>query len=506
MEDKNKLLAKQQLWERGVLVWKLDSCQRRIYYLFNNTKFKRITVSSSRRIGKSFTLLVIALEQALSKPGSQIKYAASTQKAVREIIHPTLQKILEDCPLYIKPTFDRHSGAYIFPNGSRIVVAGLNDGNAESLRGTDMHLGIVDEAGFVDRLKYAVNSILFPQTTTTKGRMILCSTPPVSSNHEFADYMKQAQMEGSFVKKTIYDWYNETRNDPVEFRDRITAETIEDMKQAVGGEFSSDWRREYMVEMIIDAETAIFPEFDAKLKSEIIVANPRPAKYDPYVSLDFGWGDYHAVLFAFLDFKRNKLVIEDELFVQGKTTNTQKLSNMIKEKELELWGDPNQFGVAPYLRIADDDMITLNDMQQLHNLTFLPTKKDNRDVSVNEARIRIGSGDVEINPRCEKLIFQLETGTWAKGRDGQVKRTFTRQKNVGHHDLLDALIYLIRNVQWHKNPYPHGWNQSKDDFISPMRTNTLPDSHQVIKNIFSKKNNQPSTSKILRDLLKNRNK
>lgn len=480
--------AIKRLWHSGILTWKLDSSQRKIYETFKKSTSRLTVVSASRRIGKTTTLLVIALEYALQNPDVQIKYGAPTAKMVKKMIEPTLKMLMMDCPKELMPRYDRNEGVYIFKNGSKLFVEGLSEGNAENLRGTAMNLGIVDEAGFVPDLKYIINGILLPQALTTKGKIVIASTPPISSEHDFVDYMREAQLMGSFIRKTIYDYLEDVKNDPPHFRDRITPEIVEEFKAASGGAESSNWRREYICEILTSDDVAIVPEFSAKLKEDIVKKAQLPPHYDSYVSLDIGYTDFHAALFAYYDFKRNKLVIQDELLIQGRNTNSKKLAEEILKKEKALWSDPID-GVAktPYMRIADDDMVTLNDLQQLHGITFIPTKKDNREASINELRIRLAGGYIEIDPRCENLLLQLEAGTWAKARDGSIKTTFSRSEKLGHLDLLAAMVYLVRNVHWNKNPYPAGYGM-EGLFRSPREGDSkLSNSAKTIKDIFVRK-------------------
>ena len=485
--DELKKAAIEKLWYLGRLEWKLDSCQRKLYQTFKDSTYRITVFSASRRIGKTTTLLVLALEYALQNPDVQIKYGAPTAKMVKKMVEPTLKMLMQDCPKDLRPRYDRNEGVYIFKNGSKLFIEGLNEGNAENLRGTAMNLGIVDEAGFVGDLRYVVGSILLPQALTTKGKLVIASTPPISPEHDFVTYMREAQINGSFIKKTIYDYLEDVKNDPYHLRTRITPEIVEEFMIASGGKDSTEWRREYQCEILVDAQAAIFPEFNTKLKADVVVQSARPPFFDSYVSLDIGYNDFHAVLFAYYDFKRNKLVIEDEIFIQGRNTNSELLANSIKAKERALWhdeqtGDP----IKPYLRVADDDMITLNDLQQLHGILFIATKKDNKEGAVNEARVRLSGGYIEINPRCEKLILQLESGIWGSHRDGSLKTSFARTPTLGHFDLLDALIYLVRNVQWSKNPYPAGFGYD-NLFLSPKRSDVLSNNAQTIKDLFVRK-------------------
>jgi hypothetical protein len=53
-----------------------------------------------------------------------------------------------------------------------------------------------------------------------------------------------------------------------------------------------------------------------------------------------------------------------------------------------------------------------------------------------------------IHPRCAELIQQLETTIWNN------QRTSYERNKYGHGDLLDALVYLVRNIDRNRNPYP----------------------------------------------------
>jgi len=441
--------AVEKLWSLGQVSWKLDSCQKKLYNTFKSTTYKTTVFTASRRIGKTTTLLTLALEHALQNPNSQVKYGAPTAKMVKKMIEPTLKMLMADCPSHLKPKYDRNEGVYNFKNGSKLFIEGLNEGNAENLRGTALDLGIVDEAGFVDDLKYVIGSILLPQALTTKGKLVLASTPPVSPEHDFVQiYMLDAQMNNAYIKKTIYDYLEDVKNDPPHLKNRITLVELEAIKAATGGGESVAFRREYLCETVTDSDTAIIPEFDDALKTKIVKDSPMPEQFESYVSMDIGYEDFHAVLFAYYDFVRNKLVIQDEIIIKGRDTNTEKLSKAIKQKEHQLW--INSFGEvkSPYLRVCDDDMVTIKDLTELHGLYFTPAKKDGKQAAVNEVRIRLVGDYIEINPRCANLITQLESGIWANFRDGSLKTTFARTRESGHFDLIDALVYMVRHVNW----------------------------------------------------------
>jgi hypothetical protein len=438
------------LWRKGILTWKLDSCQKHLYNTFKNAKYRKTVFNCSRRLGKSYTLLVIAFETALSAPNMQIKYACPTAVMAQKVILPITREILKDCPTDLIPKYVRSEKSFTFANGSVIQIEGTDEGNAEKLRGTASHLSILDEAGFMDDLMYVINDVLMPQALTTNGKMLMASTPPRSSGHPYIQLMHEAQKHGTFIKKTIMDAMEDIKNDPPHFKNRITPEIVEEFKMNYGGDLSPTWQREFMCMVQTDQLRAVLPEFTESTEKAIVVEWPKPARFDSYVSMDLGFIDFTGILFGYYDFKNAKLIIEDELLLNGHEVTTKAIAEQVRAKEQALWTDPQtQIFKEPYFRVSDDDLITLNDLQKLHGLRFIPTKKDGLELAVNQVRMMIGAQQIIIHPRCINLIFQAKAATWAKNR-----RTFDRSEESGHYDLIAALIYMVRNVQFQKNPYP----------------------------------------------------
>jgi hypothetical protein len=445
----SKSMAIAMLWNQGVLTWKLDTVQKDLYAAYKTAKHKTLVWSCSRRSGKSYALCVIALEQCLQKPNSIVKFIAPSQKHVKMIIRPLLKKLLNDCPPELRPDFRTADNIYRFPNGSEIQLAGTDNGHAESLRGGDSHICIVDEAGFCDDLEYIVESILIPTTTTTRGKIILSSTPPKSFDHPFVDFMEEAELEGRFVKKTIYDCLG----------NRITMEIIKELIEEMGGEHTPAFKREYMCELIPDEEAVVVPEFTADRQKDIIKEWPTPPFRDLYVAADIGFRDLTVFLFAYYDFRAAKIVVEDEIVMNGAKMDTDVLAKSIIKKERDIWTNKVTGELLkPYLRVCDNNLILINDLQQLHKLTFFPVQKDDAEAALNNMRIFLKEGRIIINPKCVTLINHLKYAKWNKQRS-----SFARSKDHGHYDAVDALKYLVRSVQLGKNPYPQGFGMGSGE-------------------------------------------
>jgi hypothetical protein len=176
--------------------------------------------------------------------------------------------------------------------------------------------------------------------------------------------------------------------------------------------------------------------------------------------MDIGGSDLTAVVFGYYDYLNATLVIEDE-YVVGKEVNTKDLAEAIKKIETTLWVNPIDMSpVPPYMRVADNNnLILLTDLQRDHGITFIPTRKDNREAAINSLDVAIGSKKIIINPKCKHTIYHAKFAEWNNQRTKfkNLKDSPSGEIKGGHADALAALIYLHRNIIKSKNPYPNGY-------------------------------------------------
>lgn len=466
--------AREQCWRDGDLSWKLDDDQQadseKLWSVHDD-----FMAAISRQRGKSHWACVEALAFGLRFPGCGIGYVAKTLKHTNTIVEPRFRTILTDCPEDIRPEFDTQKGFWTFPNGSRIYVAGTDNKHYEKLRGPTLHFLVKDEAGFFDDYE-EVDAAVAPTLTTTRGICLEISSPPETVGHPFESRFRAAQGRGRFAQRSIY---GHPRMTPEEVETFIAKEagkramSVEEFKR------TTYFRREFLAEFVTEETRAVVPGWNQEREKECVREYARPEFFDGYVGLDLGFGDPHAALFAFVDFAAHKLVVEDELLLRH--ANTEKLADALKAKEAEVWGSNKWAGTLrgardvlelpeylqeatadgappqPYLRVGDNDPLALADLQQKHRLTFLPTAKDEKHLQLDLLDILVRRGDIVIHPRCKGLIRQLYTTVWNRPRTSY-------ERAAGEHgDLIDALVYLVRNVRWHKDPRPPGYGVRHDD-------------------------------------------
>jgi len=410
------------------------------------------------------------MELCIKKPRALVKFSQPTQKMIRTNVLVDFYRLIEDCPKDIKPKFNGKDNVIEFPNGSQIQLAGTDGGNAESLRGGSCDLALIDEAGFCDNLTYIIQSIIGPTTDTTGGKMILASTTPPNAEHEFIERMKVAAIKDALIVRTVKDALEFSKQDEEPIIDQHRYNKILNDRYN-GNEQDSAFQTEYMCKIQNNNNSTVVPEFTDDYEQDCVVPWHRPDFCDKYVAMDIGFVDYTFVLFAFYDFQNGVVVIEDELIMNGPTMTTDALADSIKEREKNLWYNKRTGQEEkPTLRVSDNNLIVINDLNRLHQLYFMPTQKDNRDMQINQLRMLIQSNRVIIHPRCKTLVQHLKHASWDKTR-----KDFKRSEAHGHYDGVMALCYLIRNIDMNRNPYPNGYKYygiSPDDLF----INEIPES------------------------------
>lgn len=445
-------------WRLGELSWKLDANQESIYQQIHSCGRKRFVLNCSRRIGKSFLMVLIAIEAGLKHRKWKIKFAASTADDLEEIILPLFEEILTDCPEDLKPKWKAQKQKYVFPStGSEIKLSGCDNRlKANRLRGTAANLVIIEEAGSIPELTYVVRSVLAPQLISTGGMMLFASTPPDSPGHEFVSIAETARRTGAYAHRTIFDCPRYSKEQVDEFiREEAGDMPVEEYLQ------TEDFRREFLAEFLTDPTRAVLKyatQDVLKRCVELYLKLQRPSHFVAYEGMDVGWSpDWTAVLFGYWHHLERVLVIEREIILRRMSTD--ELATKVKAVEVELFGPtrqtPQGHGAKEPRRWSDYDARLLFELADKSGLVFSPTAKDDRDTAIdNLNRMLPGYNDrLAISETgCPVLLEQMRDAIWNKGRTD-----FARTKKHGHFDALAGLIYLSRNIVRDENPVPAGF-------------------------------------------------
>lgn len=474
--DPEEIALTREAWTAGQLAWKLRPYQYDIYETIwdlidrlrnaepSETEFRVGAVVASRKIGKSFLESLISFEFGFRYPGSIIHIAAPTAVNAREIFLTEFRQLLTDCPVDLRPRpkgIDQH---WYFPNGSSIVIKGV-DKNPDGLRGPSSHLNFVDEAAYVTRLQYVVDSILYPMTVNTRGPTILCSTLNQSPNAEFNEYAKRCRALGQAETVSIY-------------QAGFTPQQIAAEKNAVN---ESTWKIEYECEEGRDANMTVVPEWLPAVAEGLTEAAPEYPQFDTsyippgaywqrFTAVDFGTSDNTVMLTGYYDFSASILWITQEGLLQGAAVTAGNIARVIKNLETaDNEERPRSISAPEIARFGDHDIPMLQSLQTDQHLAIQSiSKAAGLEGMVNLFRSYVSQGKLRVHPRCVNLIGCLEHAAWttrASTRKGAPReRVLTRsvlvdanKQVLGHFDALMTAVYMVVAVDKRKsiNPLPN---------------------------------------------------
>lgn len=455
--------AKAELWRRGELSWKFqDYPWARELHTFIRSKWgeaPHLDVMIHRRGTKSTTCLAVGIEECIRHDGVSTAVLCTTKDQARAVCEESMEAILADCPDAIRPRLIKNDFTFEFDhNGSRIVILSADKLNKNSGRGRKFRFIHVMEAAFIPGLKGILRKVLAPTLLDVlgkaRGAMVLESTPPDEEvAEEDAAYWTTVWTAARSDGRAFFLPLSKNAGASPVFK-------AECLALYEGNAEDPDYLREMELRMDIKSSLTAIPEAtEEALYSEHPLAKdstvmlppvvrevPMPAGADKYEGLDPGGTHPTGELWGFYDFENNLLVIQDEWLLAG--ARTDQIAATTRERELALWGEQP---TGKIIRVADNDNVTLLiDLNHSHKLVFYPTRKDDKDAQINMTRVMFRNGQIAIHPRCKLLIKTLRIAKRAKAK----KRGFEEMKEIGHADLLDTLLYIVRNLRKHAMPEP----------------------------------------------------
>jgi hypothetical protein len=441
-------------WQIGELGYRLREVQRLIRQETIEAYAKSIKfyIECCRRVGKSTYGLLWLTEDCIKNPGCVNAFFAPVKEGLKDYITPIIAQTFSDCPDGMRPTID--AGLTLtFPNGSKIIFRGSNNQQHRTKRGNAFRRVFIDEGRDVDDLDNLLESVVIPSLFSTEGRVLISSTPADTEDHPLHAIKQQAEREGWYFHCDIYE---AAKTDPIDF----PAERIEQWKRETTDPIA--WDREYMALWVKDPTKVIIPEWDAAY-IQTIQHDEYFLYYQKYVAMDLGVRDKTAAIFGYYDFKRAKLIIEDEFALKDSEVLTDNIARRVKEAEVALGyqltherSDRLQIHERVFRRVADNNNpLLIQDLDAKYGLNFFPTRKDELPAMINALREWVKDGRIIVAPSCKELAGCLANAIWDKN-----KKELARSKTYGHFDALMALVYLVRNVDTSTNPIPKYFGQT----------------------------------------------
>lgn len=429
ISQKQISLAKAALWRTGNLSFKLHPGQLEIYNQIKtsiDSGQKEFALRVARQYGKSYLIVILALEMCLQHSGIIVRILGPTLDSIKNIVEDNLAPIIQDAPRGLIRRMKTDKRYTVGKSSLRIGTVERAHIDASARGGNAFCIFIEECAASVksEDLKYAIESIVNPQLLRSSkeqggGLLGYITTPAPVATHYFHSVIEPPlQAIGAYWSRTVYE------------NPQLTPEQVALAMQRCGGELSEAWRREYLCEIFRSESIMIVPEFSERH----IVDFELPEHRRLYTCLDGGGSkDCSCALLCHWNLEDKKLYISNEVFATPQTPSVKFIAGI---KEME---SVDSFG--PVFRVGDLPGQLSVDYNQTMQFTIQQTAKDNADVALQNIRNMFYRDEIVIHPRCTMLIRTLNEGQWNNSRTD-----FMRTPDLGHSDAIDALIYAARNI------------------------------------------------------------
>lgn len=388
----------------------------------SKTRFRVLV--AGRRFGKSRLAETELVEQALTLPGSRSIYMAPTRVQAKQILWTGLKERLPGTWIRSK---NETSLTITLINGSVIQLAGAD--YADALRGISAHFICVDEFCFVNDLENQM-AALRPMLSTTRGRMLLISTPAGGGSYSH-DLFEKAKGDDA------HDWeaWQFTSVDG----GWIPPEEVDSQKATMDAAL---FRQEYFAsfESLIGA---CYPEFgDANISLQ------EDDGGDLVVGMDFNVTPFCAIVIRVRE-GRADVINEITLHQSDTRKMSEKLLQLYPNRKITVAPDPTGSRTqTSSLGLSDHAIL------RQHGLIVKTPKSPWRIVDkVNVCRqfIRNGRGErnLQIDPSCKHLIRSLRNLEFKEG-----KSVPDPQSEFGH--ACDSLGYSLLALRHGLIPYSVG--------------------------------------------------
>lgn len=358
---------------------------------------RQLLLNCSRQAGKSTTVAVLALHQALFRPESLVLLLSPTQRQSGELF----RKILDAYHALGRPVSARRASTtqLELANGSRVLAL---PGREQTVRSfSSVALLLIDEASRVpDDLYRSVR----PMLAVSQGRLVVLSTPFGQRGFFYQEWVGTGPW-----KRVRVAWHH---------CPRITAQFLAEERRALGDHWV---RQEYECEFAA-LTGLVYPDFATCLVDDW--PNPEGTAVG---GLDFGWRNPFAALWGVLD-RDDVLWISGERYLRE--TPLHEHAAALKRLPHVLWyADAAGATEIAELRVAG---LTVRKGDSSPGAIRL-------GIAAVHARIRTGRLKVR-RTACPNLIAEAQLYRYAEGLE--------RGENPldEHNHALAALRYLVSRL------------------------------------------------------------
>jgi len=405
-------------------------------FLYDCMESKRVVGAFCRQTGKSLTISILAVVEALKNPGGHVIIIGPTDRQAGELFEK-IRNHIRNAPIGTEVA-SATQRQMVMKNNCRISAFPCGD-TGDNIRGMTGNVVILEEAAFIK--DSIVNQVITPMVAATNGKIIKISTP-FGMNHFYRSF----QQDENYISHR-YTWKHAVKCN------HFTESFIDEQRLQCS---SLEFATEYEAEFIAD-EDAYFPHkliesciSDYELFTDTSI-DIMPKEY--YLGVDFArMGDDSSVYVVIEKSEVSKVVMIKEV---KKNTMDEAIDYIkflhAKYKFRKIIADQTGLGAgavdvlardlnSPFVNKPATYGNNPNQMDVVVGLTF--TQKSKQDVFSN-LKLLMEQKKL-MYPNNKKLIYELKDFRYEISASGNLK---LHHSEGGHDDFVDALACAAHGLR-----------------------------------------------------------
>jgi len=386
---------------------------------------KRKKLCLTRRSGKSTTVGLYMVNEALSNPRSKYVYVGLTKETAKQTMW---MDIFENVILKYNVPAQLVGLQIKFSNGSVIQLTGADATFKEKnkLRGQKYRIAVVDECqSFTQDLRELVESVILPTLADLDGTLCMIGTPGNQMGLHYWWQINDPKNQNGTWKDFQWSW----KNNPF-VREGVQKQLDERLAADPLIVNTSSFRQEWLGEWVIEESARVY-----KSTKELNYINSIPTQVFIgdviyLLSIDFGWNDATAFVVSVYNRSFDSKMYVLESFKQSQLTVTA-VAEQIKAY-MSKYNFRNIVVDAANLQLVEEIRI-------IHGLPLLAADKRGKEAHIHLMNSDFQTGKIQIlQPTNQPLIEELETLIWNERALllGKHKENATKENH-----LTDALLY-----------------------------------------------------------------
>lgn len=415
--------------------FKLTPKQSKSLDLFTNHTITNLMLYGGSRAAKTFMICYVIFLRAAKVKSRHAILRDKFNHAKRSIFLDTIPKMLAIAMPDLNAKPNRSDWYYTLPNGSEIWVGGLDSKErTEKILGTEYSTLFFNETSQIDYNSISIARTRLAEKNSLIKKSFYDSNPPTKSSWQYFLFEKKLDPIDNEPLANP-EQYSSFLMNPIDNLDNIDENYLKILETMPEAE-----RNRFLHGLYSDESDG--QVYNAFIRDKHVSAVKRLPNTQYYIAMDFNVDPMTAVVFQVAD---NQIQVFDEVFLRNSDT-----PKMIAELKRRGYAG---LKVIPDSTGANRKTSGATDFQLLREAGFQIMQVHNPFVTdrVNNVNRLLNTDKLIIDPKCKKLINDLEKVVWKDNKlDQKTDKLLTHISDAlgyGCHRLMPMVKINVKPAQ-----------------------------------------------------------